>query len=234
MFGSNQTPIRRFSRIATFSTIFERSSSRTSARIRKRIRIQAGDNPSDLFQHQPFQDDRGSPLFNFGKLSGSDLEITFGTSLPFAPVLAELRLSTNATTANETPPPASTIFIWNGMGAWPTALANWNSGAPANSSIDSVILQTGTTTFNLPNTTIGFLTIDQGATLDIVGGLLSTHGLIDNGANNVDGDPPALIVNGPAVIGNGGTLTAQDDSIIFTNGSLLNAGTLRLVLAARS
>jgi hypothetical protein len=65
-----------------------------------------------------------------------------------------------------------------------------------------------------------------GATLDIVGGLLSTHGLIDNGTINVDGDPPALIVIGPAVIGSGGTLTAQDGSIVFTNGSLLNAGTL--------
>jgi FecR protein len=186
----------------------------------------SGDNPSDLFQRQLLQDDGGKPLLNFGKLSGSDSEITFGTSLPLIPVVEGLRPNTNTTTSNEATPHASTVFIWNGTGAWPTALANWNSGAPPNSSIDSVILQTGTATFNVPNTTISFLTIDPGATLDIVGGLLSTHGLIDNGTINVDGDPPALMMIGPAVIGSGGTLTAQDGSISFTNGSLLNAGTL--------
>jgi hypothetical protein len=105
-------------------------------------------------------------------------------------------------------------------------LANWNSGAAPNSLIDSVIIQTGTATFNLPNTTISFLTIDPGATLDIVSGLLNTDGLVDNGTINVDGDPPALVVIGPAIIGSGGTLTAQDGSVTFTNGSLLNAGTL--------
>jgi hypothetical protein len=105
-------------------------------------------------------------------------------------------------------------------------LANWNSGAAPNSLIDSVIIQTGTATFNLPNTTISFLTIDPGAALDIVGGLLNTGGLIDNGTINVDGDPPALVVIGPAIIGSGGTLAPQDGSVTFTNGSLLNAGTL--------
>src|SRR5262249_19232144 len=98
----------------------------------------------------------------------------------------------------------STVFIWNGTGAWPTALANWNSGAAPNSPIDSVIIQTGTATFNLPNTTISFLTINPSATLDIVGGLLNTGGLIDNGTINVDGDPPALLVTGPVNIGSGG------------------------------
>ena len=70
------------------------------------------------------------------------------------------------------------------------------------------------------------MTIDPGATLDIIGGQLNTGGLIDNGTINVDGDPPALVVTGPAIIGSGGTLTAQDGSVTFTNGSLLNAGTL--------
>ena len=70
------------------------------------------------------------------------------------------------------------------------------------------------------------MTVDPGATLDIVGGLLNTGGLIDNGTINVDGDPPALVITGPATIGSGGTLTAQDGSVTFTNGVLLNAGTL--------
>ena len=35
--------------------------------------------------------------------------------------------NTNITTSNEPTPPPSTVFIWNGTGAWPTALANWNS-----------------------------------------------------------------------------------------------------------
>jgi hypothetical protein len=134
--------------------------------------------------------------------------------------------NTNITTSNEPTPLASTIFIWNGTGAWPIALANWNNGAAPNSPIDSVVIQTGTATFNLPNTTISFLTVDPSATLDIVGGQLNTGGLIDNGTINVDGDPPALVVTGPAVIGSGSALTVQDGSVTFMNGSLLNAGTL--------
>ena len=205
----------------------------------------SGDNPSDLFQQQLFQDDGGKPLFNFGKLNGSgDQDNTFSSSLALIPVMGGLLPNTNTTTSNAptpppstdaaTPPPStdaatpplSTIFIWNGTGAWPTSLANWNSGSAPNSPIDSVIIQTGTATFDLPNTTISFLTIDPGATLDIVGGLLNIGGLIDNGTINVDGDPPALVVTGPAIVGSGGTLTAQDGSVTFTNGSLLDAGAL--------
>ena len=196
----------------------------------------SGDNPSDLFQQQLFQDNGGRPLFNFATLNGSgDSDNPSSSSLPLIPVMDGLLPNTNTTTSNpSTPPPltvfmtppASTIFIWNGTGAWPTALANWNSGAAPNSSVDSVIVQTGTATFDLPNTTISFLTIAPGAALDIAGGLLSAGGLIDNGAINVDGDPPALVITGPATIGSTGTLTAQDGSVTFTNGSLLNAGTL--------
>src|SRR5262249_3629540 len=185
----------------------------------------SGDNPSDLFQ-QLFQDDGGKPLFTFGKLNGSDQDNTFSSSLPLTPVMGGLLPTTNTTTSNEATPAASTVFIWNGTGAWPIALTNWNSGAAPNSPIDSVIIQTGTATFNLPNTMISFLTMDPGATLDIVGGQLNTGGLIDNGTINVDGDPPAVVVTGPAIIGNGGTLSAEDGSATFTNGSLLNAGTL--------
>ena len=186
----------------------------------------SGDNPSDLFQQQLFQDDGGKPLFNFGKLNGSGDSDSFSSSLPLTPVMEGLLPNTNTTTSNEPTPPASTVFIWNGTGAWPTALANWNGGSAPNSPINSVIIQTGTATFNLPNTTISFLTIDPSATLDVVGGQLNTGGLVDNGTIKVDGDPPALVNTGPVIIGSGGTLTAQDGSVTFTNGSLLNAGTL--------
>ena len=186
----------------------------------------SGDNPSDLFQQQLFEDDGGKPLFNFGKLNGSGDSDNASSSLSLIPVMGGLLPNTNITTSNEPTPPPSTVFIWNGTGAWPTALANWNSGSAPNSPIDSVIIQTGTATFNLPTTTISFLTVDPGATLDVVGGRLNTGGLIDNGTLKVDGDPPALVITGLATIGSGGTLTAQDGSVTFTNGVLLNAGTL--------
>ena len=186
----------------------------------------SGDDPSDLFQQQLFQDDGGKPLFNFGKLNGSGDSDNTSSSLSLIPVMGGLLPNTNITTSNEPTPPPSTVFIWNGTGAWPTSLANWNSGSAPNSPINSVIIQTGTATFNLPNTTVNFLTIDPGATLDVVGGRLNTGGLIDNGTLKVDGDPPALVITGPATIGSGGTLTAQDGSVTFTNGVLLNAGTL--------
>jgi len=70
------------------------------------------------------------------------------------------------------------------------------------------------------------LTIDPGATLDIVGGQLNTGGLVDGGTINVDGDPPALVVTGPAIIGSSGTFTVRDGLVTFTNGSLLNASAL--------
>ena len=186
----------------------------------------SGDNPSDLFQQQLFEDDGGKPLFNFGKLNGSGNSDNTSSSLSLIPVMGGLLPNTNITTSNEPTPPPSTVFIWNGTGAWPTALANWNSGSAPNSPINSVIIQTGTATFNLPTTTISFLTVDPGATLDVVGGRLNTGGLIDNGILKVDGDPPALVITGLATIGSGGTLTAQDGSVTFTNGVLLNAGRL--------
>jgi hypothetical protein len=100
----------------------------------------SGDNPSDLFQQQLFQDDGGKHLFNFAKLGSGDQDNIFSSSLPLTPVMGGLLPNTNITTSitmsNEPTPLASTIFIWNGTGAWPTALANWNSGAAPNSPID--------------------------------------------------------------------------------------------------
>jgi hypothetical protein len=47
----------------------------------------SGDNPSDLFQQQLFQDDNGTPLFNFAKLNGSGDSDSFSSSLPLVPVM---------------------------------------------------------------------------------------------------------------------------------------------------
>ena len=181
----------------------------------------SGDNPSDLFQQQFFEDNGGKPLFNFGKLNGSgDQDYTF-SSLP-TPIVAGLLPEIKTATSDN----FSSVFIWNGTGAWPTALANWNSGSAPNSPMDSVIIQTGTATYSLPTTTISFLTINPGATLDVVGGQLTSGGLVDNGTVRVGGDPPALVVAGLAIIGSNGAFTTQDGSAAFTNGSLLNAGAL--------
>ena len=96
----------------------------------------SGDNPSDLFQQQLFQDDGGKPLFNFGKLNGSGDPYNPPSSSPLIPVMGGLLPNTNTTTSNAPTPPLSTVFIWNGTGAWPTSLANWNSGSAPNSPID--------------------------------------------------------------------------------------------------
>ena len=186
----------------------------------------SGDNPSDLFEQQLFQDNGGKPLFNFAKLNGSGNSYDPPSSSPLIPVMGGLLPDTNTATSNEPTLPPSTVFIWNGTGAWPISLANWNNGSAPNSPINSVIIQTGTATFDLPNTIISFLTVDPGATLDIIGGQLNTRGLVDNSTINVDGDPPALLITGQAIIGSGGTLTAQDGSVTLSNGVLLNAGTL--------
>ena len=106
-----------------------------------------------------------------GKLNGSG-EFLFDppSSSPLIPVMGGLLPDTNTATSNEPTLPPSTVFIWNGTGAWPISLANWNNGSAPNSPINSVIIQTGTATFDLPNTIISFLTVDPGATLDIIGG----------------------------------------------------------------
>ena len=96
----------------------------------------SGDDPSDLFQQQLFQDDGGKPLFNFGKLNGSGDSDNTSSSLSLIPVMGGLLPNTNITTSNEPTPPPSTVFIWNGTGAWPTSLANWNSGSAPNSPIE--------------------------------------------------------------------------------------------------
>ncbi len=122
------------------------------------------------------------------------------------------------THGSSTPP--QFIFIWNGNGNWPVNLPNWNLGAAPNSPLDQVIIQSGTVNFDVSNTSISFLTVDPGATLDITGGQLNTGGVLDNGTIIVDGDPPNLVINGPATIGSTGKIkVAGAGSEVDFNGS---------------
>jgi hypothetical protein len=178
--------------------------------------------PPDLLKIQQLiiQENGGQPLFNFFPSNGGLPPIgppIFGGQPVFPGGQNPI------TNGGSTPP--SIIFIWNGNGNWPTN-SPWNQGFSPNSPIDQVIVQSGTLNYDLPNTTVSFLTVDPGATLDIAGGQLNVGGLVDNGAIDVGGDPPTLVINGPATFGSGAILDVQDGSVTFINGSLLNAGTL--------
>jgi FecR protein len=177
--------------------------------------------PPDLLkiQFQLFQEGSGPPTtnniqYNGGQNSGNPPQPPGTLGIPVQPG----QIPTPRTTTPSGPP--QTIFIWNGVGPWPTALPNWNQGAAPNSPIDQVIVQSGTATYDLSDTTISFLTVDAGATLDIAGGILNTGGLIDNGTIIVDGDPPALVIDGPATIGSTGKIevTGTGSEVDF-NGS---------------
>ena len=174
----------------------------------------SGTSPDLLkIQFQPFPGSSGQPQFNspfggppnpFNPFSPSIIP----GGIPVPP--GQNPNPTTHTTTNTTPTPPSGPtgpFIWNGLGNWPTDLADWSSGAAPNSPSDPVIIQSGTSNYNLGSpTSIGFLTVDPGATLEITSGGLTTGGLIDNGTIIVDGDPPALVINGPATIGSTGKI----------------------------
>ena len=79
------------------------------------------------------------------------------------------------------------------------------------------------------NFTIGTLIVGPNGTLDIVGGsLMVLNGATDNGTILVEGDPPALTINGPVTIGSSGSFTAtgSGDEIEFANGSVDSQGTI--------
>jgi len=186
----------------------------------------SGDNPGLLFNPlEQFLEEGGKPILNFVPLtpgSGTPPQLIFGGF----PIIGGLLPNSLTPNGPNGPTSLSTVFIWNGTGAWPTAIANWNQGAAPNSSVDSVVIQSGTVTYDLTNTTISSLTVDPGATLDIIGGTLNTGSLVDNGTINVDGDPPALVVTGPVAIGSSGSLNVPDGSVTLTSGTFLNQGTV--------
>jgi hypothetical protein len=181
--------------------------------------------PPDLFkiQLQLFPSNGGLPQFPIVPFIGPNFNPPSGPQGPgtFVPVFP----GQNPNPHNTTPPTPSTAFIWNGIGTWPTN-SPWNQGFAPNSSIDTVEVQSGFLTYDLPGTTVAGLTVDPGATLDVIGGSLFAGGLLDGGTINVDGDPPVMVVTGSATIASGGSFNVQDGSATFTSGSLANFGTL--------
>ena len=189
----------------------------------------SGDNPNLLLPLPQFlQENVTPPIFiNVGfNPSNSNPPPNNFDVINFSPLF----------TPTLTPPsgPASTIFIWNSTGAfpWPTN-GDWNNGQPPGQPTDQVVVQSGTLNYNLPGTTsLLSLTVDAGATLLITSGELMTVNLFDYGTIIVQGDPPILLVNGPAVIGPSGQfiVTGSGDEAEFTGSTLDNQG---LIAAAQ-
>ena len=76
---------------------------------------------------------------------------------------------------------------------------------------------------------IGTLIVGPNGTVDIVGGSLTVvNGMSNSGTIIVEGDPPALTINGPVTVGNIGSFTAtgSGDEIQFANGTVDNHGAI--------
>jgi FecR protein len=186
----------------------------------------SGDDPNFLFPEQPSQEQGGQPFLINYRSNSSEEDPTNLDNLS-APVQGGIL--SNSTPTGSPPPPFSTIFIWNGTGSWPTT-PNWNLGTAPNSAIDQVIIQSGTVNYELGgNTSVAFLTVDPGATLDVTAGQLTIDGLIDNGTIVVEGDPPALVITGPTTVGS--TIEAVDAgaTVDFEDSTVKNQG----IIAAR-
>ncbi len=187
----------------------------------------SGDNPNLLLPIlQLFEENGGQPVFINVTFNGG---INFVTP-PFNFGTPPAQSGGNTNTPN-VPANSSNIFIWSSgsPASWSQQLADWNQGAAPNLPGDTVIIQSGTSTYDLSgNTTIGFLTVDPGATLDIVSGQLTAGGLLDNGTIVVSGDPPALVIDGQTTIGPAGLaeVTGRGDEIEY-NGQVFNYGAMR-------
>ena len=190
----------------------------------------SGDNPGDLFPQQLFQEDGGKPLFNFGKLNGSGDPYNLPSSSPLIPVMGGLIPNTDTPTF--TGPtlngPTTNFFIWTGgTGPW-TLGPNWTPGTSPGSPNDIVEIPSGTVIYN-NNFMIGTLIVGPNGTVDIVGGSLTVVNEVSNsGTIIVEGDPPALTINGPVTVGNIGSFTAtgSGDEIQFANGTVDNHGAI--------
>jgi hypothetical protein len=127
----------------------------------------SGDNPSQLFELQHFQDDHG-PLFDFG---GGPPNGSGGPFIPTPPAGFSLIIpvmpgqnpnnnsqpngpTSNGPTSNgPTPPngPTSPQFIWNSTGpeSWSQARADWNQGSAPNSPLATVEIRSGTSDYDI-------------------------------------------------------------------------------------
>ena len=191
----------------------------------------SGDNPNLLLlPFQFFEENGGKPLFADFQSSGGNNFVTpplsFGPPTDFGPALT---LATPAFGSS------SPVFIWNSNGpaSWSEQLADWNQGSAPMLPFDAVIIQSGVSNYDIPRTTtIGSLAVDTGATLEITAGELIAVGLIDNGTIVIGpGDPPVLVVGGPAEVGSGGEIIVlgSGSELDFTDSTLLNRG----IIAAR-
>ena len=105
-------------------------------------------------------------------------------------------------------------------------LADWSQGSAPNLPIDTVEIKSGTSIYDISgNTFIASLMVDPGATLEITKGALIAGSLVDNGTIIVEGDPPALVINGPATIGSTGLIAATGTGdTVDLNGNTFNFG----------
>ncbi len=184
----------------------------------------SGDNPNLLLPQQPNQQNGGQPLpINFQSNSSGEGPNTIIESLG---VPVQGGILPNSTPP--TPAPLSTVFIWNSSSPsdWPTD-PNWNTGSAPDSPIDQVIIQSGTVNYDLPgNTTVRSLTVDPGAVLDVTSGQLTAGRLVDKGTVVVQGDPPTLVIAGPATIGSTGSIKAAGagSTVDFGDSTVDNQG----------
>jgi hypothetical protein len=188
----------------------------------------SGDNPNLLLlPFQLLEENGGKPLFVNFQFDGGNNFVTPSTN--FGP-------PTDFGLALIKPPivSSSPVFIWNSNGpaSWSQQLVDWNQGSAPMLPIDTVVIQSGVSNYDIARTTtIGFLTVDAGATLEITAGELIAGGLIDKGTIIVGGDPPTLNVNGPVEIGSGCKIevVGSGSELEFTGSTLINQG----VIAAR-
>jgi hypothetical protein len=171
----------------------------------------SGDNPASILTPLQLFEQQTGPLFNSGGGPIGSGGLPFvpappGDNIPPIPVQPGGNPNPNPpsgpTTNGPTPPPPtppSTHFIWNSTGpeSWSQALANWNQGSAPGLPIDTVEIKSGISDYDVSTpTTIAFLTVDPGATLNIKAGTLTVGGLDDEGTINVNSDP-LFVVNGP-------------------------------------
>ncbi len=138
--------------------------------------------------------DLGIPSFDFNPGGGGT---TFGVG--FVPDLSFLPPGG--------PTPHSNVFGWNGTGSWDLDPFDWNQGFAPASPVDIVVIQTGKSSYD-GGYTIGSLTVDFGATLNIVGGSLTVSsvanaGLVELNSSGVD---PTLAIDGAVSLTGGGAI----------------------------